>query len=851
MTWTADGPGISIDRDGDEIRLLRHFQSPFEGPSADTPHKLVLAYLTSLQRLLGIPDAALGHLATTIPTQADEPGETSVADGLQLRWARAFSIRDETTVLVIQQTHTIRLANQSAEGLPIEYAGLRVLVHHMPKIAPRIVALASTLVREPIEVVQAPSAADVAPRGSSETCALSKDHMLHIHENFGLSCVEQDCRDDTIPDRFLHRFEPGGTGGNSIRRQSEPLVAGRYYVANAVRVTPRGRIGHLPAHDLVFREGDFAPMRSEALVTHAGAATGTAVVFESDPVSATGDFKFRPNAAPAVLDHERSLVTLQNLCCPTQGQPWTLSGKNVHVCDRYDPPVPGWIGIRPPSSPEPPSFIFGSRTNDFAAVNAYYHVDHMLAFIESIGLPFPSFPMHYTLPIYVVHRAEVRPGFCSDGKCVNAQAQVICLCVDGKVRYTALLGFALANLSRNPGSIEYPIEPLGIACDARIVWHEFCHALIAASTDFPEFPFAHSAGDALAAINSDPDSRLATEPYASKYRGVTYPWGETPTRRHDRLAADGWSWSSALGQQEGYERDIHDMYGYAREQVLSSTLFRLYRSIGGDAVYQTGNPDRATRKAAAIYSSYLIIRAIWSLGPERMVPVRDAEAFALALAEADIGTATLTPPLDRIGGTVHKVVRWAFEKQGLYQKNKPPLPDGSGWPEPVDVYIEDGRGGEYGYEENWQATPDAVWNSIEPYPDRGDETPIRGADNFIFVRVKNRGDQPARSVRVCVSNASQGDDTIWPSANWTRLPLAGGAATIQSQSVERNDLIFGPFVWQPADQEAYSFLVQVDAEGDLSNLNPVTGLPCARATIPLATVVPLDNNIGLRTIRLT
>ena len=53
---------------------------------------------------------------------------------------------------------------------------------------------------------------------------------------------------------------------------------------------------------------------------------------------------------------------------------------------------------------------------------------------------------------------------------------------------------------------------------------------------------------------------------------------------------------------------------------------------------------------------------------------------------------------DQVGGTYWKVIRWAFEQQGLYQPPGAPTPVTSvGSPPLVDAYVDDGRHGEYQY----------------------------------------------------------------------------------------------------------------------------------------------------------
>jgi hypothetical protein len=285
------------------------------------------------------------------------------------------------------------------------------------------------------------------------------------------------------------------------------------------------------------------------------------------------------------------------------------------------------------------------------------------------------------------------------------------------------------------------------------------------------------------------------------------------------------------------------MFDYAREQILSSPLVRLYRAIGGDAATSAGKPDTAARKAAALYATYLIVRAICSLGPQRTVPAWNAESFATAMAEADIGTSKVTPPLGRIGGTVHKVIRWAFEKQGLF-----PDEPGPGVSNSVDLFLEDGRAGEYHYKAEWRASPDAIWSNTTGNPHDGDQKPVPGHDNFIFVRVKNRGNSAARNVSASVFSAPKGQDAVWPSPRWMALPKREKAPERLDQRAAHDDLVFGPFVWTPARGKSYSFLARVEADGDSSNINPATMLPCSLRPTPLAHVVPFDNNIGLRTI---
>jgi hypothetical protein len=68
------------------------------------------------------------------------------------------------------------------------------------------------------------------------------------------------------------------------------------------------------------------------------------------------------------------------------------------------------------------------------------------------------------------------------------------------------------------------------------VLHEFCHELLWENVGSPNFGFAHSAGDSLAAILLDPGS-LAPD------RFLTFPFiSILNARRHDRDVTAGWAW---------------------------------------------------------------------------------------------------------------------------------------------------------------------------------------------------------------------------------------------------------------------------------------------------------------------
>src|SRR5215475_2303453 len=75
--------------------------------------------------------------------------------------------------------------------------------------------------------------------------------------------------------------------------------------------------------------------------------------------------------------------------------------------------------------------------------------------------------------------------------------------------------------------------------------------------------------------------------------------------------------------------------GYLSEQILSSSLFRLYRVLGGDTI-ENNAVDSNIRETASHYCLFLIMDAIRRLGIGPAVQLRnDPEQFVSALLDAD------------------------------------------------------------------------------------------------------------------------------------------------------------------------------------------------------------------------
>jgi hypothetical protein len=296
---------------------------------------------------------------------------------------------------------------------------------------------------------------------------------------------------------------------------------------------------------------------------------------------------------------------------------------------------------------------------------------------------------------------------------------------------------------------------------------------------------------------------------------VTFPFVNIG-RRHDRPVAAGWVWGGTKDDTQ-----------YGSEQILSTLLFRVYRSTGGDDVVL------AVQSFAARYLAFLIIKAIGTL----TVTTTNPEVFASALMDADESTITFE---GHPGGAWHKVIRWSFEQQGLYQSAGAPTPvTQPGAPPDVDVFIDDGRAGGYApYLPDFSDTGD-IWN--RQFPDGGTvhQAPLAGFPNYVYIRVGNRGTQAATDVAVKLFQADPASGLVWPDA-WTAATTA--QLTAAGPIPAGGHTIIGPFTWTPQLAGVACLLASASATDDLSNADTVNG--------PLANwrLVPFDNNLAQRNV---
>jgi len=534
----------------------------------------------------------------------------------------------------------------------------------------------------------------------------------------------------------------------------------------------------------------------------------TGLVFLADPATLGGP---AANAENSALNPLRSEVTLPGLRAPAKGVQ-ALRGKRIRIADVIAPPV------APPTKPAGKSFAFSARSNNFAAVNAYYNCDRVFQLVERLGFSVADYFPNTKFPTRVDHR-----GHYGKTKPLGIEINAHCAADEAGtgIAYTT---FSLADTTDLK-------RPIGIACDWRIVLHELLgHGVLYNHIGSPRFKFAHSAGDSFAAIINDPDSK-ACDRYA------TFPWltgvPKDQQRRHDRTPAEGFGWGGDIAMHPLDPEK--DWSGYNNEQILSSTLFRFYRAIGGDC------DNIAEKRFAADMTCHIMLSAIRSL--TAATSPSNAAHFASALMKAEVAD---WPAAGVAGGAYHKVIRWAFEKQGLYQHGTAKRPNNKlGVPPPVDVYLEDGRHGEYQYQSEQRNCP-AIWNRRRK--DRGKdpvmdhEAPIPGVINYAYVKIKNRGYEAATKVVVRGFSSGRSGELAYP-RDWQPMKTAKlAAANVPPNSSA--EIVVGPFAWIPARAGSNCMLMAVSALGDSSNIDNLI----SRIPMPNARLVLHDNNIGQRDV---
>ena len=778
---------VQINRDDkDVVRELLH-QDEFVVSEANTPQLAAADYLSKFGNLLGLGTGETDNLSLS-----HDDDLTSAGD--ELRFQREKHLFDTATVMY-QQTRF---------GLPVWHGGVAI---HMKTKPYRVMSSQSTRHTD-LDDLKKPSKVAMT--------RLKKINKVTLSKALNLVKRTKDVEAKTLAVQrvrlLIYRYkaerremleEPAESGEFGHKHPTialppvpKSIKQDKHYVSAEVQFALALKGQPTMNWTAIIEAETLAVLYLRAFVDNVNG-----MVFREDPMTNNGGPL--PTANNAALNPIRTSVVLPGLVPPV-GANQTLVGDKVRIIDVELPTV------APPTVPAATDFVFNARTNNFAAVNAYYHCDRFFRLLESMGFTLASFfGAGTTFPNKVDHRGFGSPA-APAGNIVNAH----CLGTagGGGILQTT---FALANTAD-------VANPLGIACDYRVVLHELAgHGVLYPHVHGPNFGFSHSAGDSVAAITCDPDTHAPD-------RFVTFPWVNIG-RRHDRTPASGFGWSGNIALHP-FDSAL-DGGGYNNEQILSTTMFRFYLSIGG------GSTSLSMRQFAARYAVYLIFRAIGTLTPA--TNPSNAAGFCTALINADLGDWTTD---GHAGGAYGKVIRWSFEKQGLFQPAGTPVPNNNaGAPPPVDVYIEDGRHGEYQFQPNhWSCH--AIWNRRHNDGGTTHEEPIVGVTNFAFVKIKNRGSLPATGVVVKAFHANPAAGLVYPN-DWQPMstPQLNGANVPPNNTAE---ITVGPFQWMPSAIGHECMFMVVSANGDPSNISNLT----AGDSIPEWRLVPNDNNIGQRNV---
>jgi subtilisin-like proprotein convertase family protein len=742
-------------------------------------------YLRDVLSVFGLSDTMADDLAGEIGIEASD-------EGPKLRFFEMKEVRNQAKVSYAQ----------TEQGLPVWQSGVGVKLANQPY---RVIGSQNS-VQNNIDVEPPQADAPYLPEyldaeKLAELLALSQEQIPEIN-NIRL---------------LIYRFDPDDRGnavgepehgdetsmltcGPNLQPPdvSPDLVPERYYVVSEVLFSfyERG-FGNINWRAFIELQSG-SVVRLDSFI---GCIDG--FVYLKDPLTKTGDTSIRADSPDATLDAHRDRVELHGLVA---SEPQELRGEYVHVCDLSAP------GIQAPEVSRQGNFFYSVPTDHFSAVNAYHHCDRLFRMLHDMGFDVHNYFNGTTFPVPVDHRVSYKVSQFEPPtpNVVNASAP-------GDAQGDGSDGFRFALVQRDTS--------VGMAVEWRVVLHEFGHAILWDHLNSANFRFAHSPGDSLAAILNDPESQAPD-------RFDTFPW--TPIRRrHNRRVEDGWGWGGNFDDPWPVGHPFSkDRAGYDREQILSSTLFRYYRAMGGD------HSDPAIRTEASRYAAFIIFSAVGVLSST--APPQDAEDFADELMDADLSTDEFE---GMPGGTTHKVIRWAFERQGLYQPANAPTPTiQPGSPPEVDVYIDDGRQGGYDPQKHFVFSSQEIWNRLAADSQIEHQQPVAGQPNFIYVGVKNRGYAHADNVVVKAYATYDEGQRLWPD-QWTALNPMPVPAT--DSIAPHGETIVGPIEWTPANKDSVALFASVSADGDASNADRVV------QPIPVVRLTHCDNNTAGRIVSVT
>jgi len=523
-------------------------------------------------------------------------------------------------------------------------------------------------------------------------------------------------------------------------------------------------------------------------------ATGTGNVFDPNPMVSSGNTALTWDDTEG-LANQTLLVSLERLKPKRQGK-YRLDGTHMLTVELSAP------AFREPERATG-DFDFAPKDTGFLSVMTYFHIDRFRVYLQDT-LRLNHIPVHAVRVDAIVVDDETWAG-------------------DDEIRFGAGVG---------PG-----LGPAPDATDALVIIHEYGHVLQAMLLP------GSVRGNEPAGISEGFGDFIASTYYDSHHkpgagtRGLLFPWSRPANRLRDYRV--DWKFGDQHWQAGG---------PYEKGQLWCATMFEAYRKLGGDsrlAEVRDGARDLAIR---------LFTAALTKIPVETPVGAPSETVLAAAIEEADA-------ELDGFGwanGLHRKVLRDTFGRRGVTGcRPQDPL-------QQVDVYIDDGRSGGYGSDDGQDRFDQTLWKEDHgagagkdlwavrvPYasaaaadPGHDHVEPAVGVPAHLYVRVRNRGQQPSGPVTVRVFIAAAADpDLLWRDA-W----VPGELAAMQEPNVPAGGaVVVGPFTWTPVAAGTRPALAIVECAADPA----LTESLAASDHVPASALVPFDNNIAMRRLEVT
>jgi hypothetical protein len=575
-----------------------------------------------------------------------------------------------------------------------------------------------------------------------------------------------------------------------VHKNREGASEGQYFLAWDIRIFIRNPAAHWRI--LI----DAITGRVVNVIDLVQYATGTAKVFDPNPIVTSGDTTLRHTSAVATLNAQATAVTVERLDPPDGSGKLHLDGSAVHMDERESPAI-----AEPVSATG--DFNFSFDNNNFLDAMVYFHLDRFQHYVQTdLGL---SNVANYSIP--------------ADPQGFNAADNSHYV---GGGSGTGFIAFG-------GGTVPVPGDnPVPDAADAMVILHEYGHAIqdnAVHNFDNPVDGTGEGFGDFLAATFYD-----GKHANPSATRGIMMSWdsematGSWAGRRYDM----NWLFD---GPEYTGSGDNH-----IRGQLWCATMFELYRKLGGDSQYSW------VKSAARDLAIRLHLIANFH------VPASMSTAAQMG---QQVRAADLNLGGWRYANGLHKkVIDATFIRRHLPTFTAPA----------VDVYINDGRNGGYGsltgndlfteklFLDNYWSTQD-LWVRVVQYPtaadqqagDPGDhvEPPVNSLA-YLYVRVKNKGGSGSGSVTVRAFHSDPTIGLVWP-ADWT--PTDTPSDTVADIPAGGKH-VFGPFPWTPTHVGHECVFAIVECANDRA----VTQDLLVSDIVPHSDLVPFDNNIAQRNL---